>query len=51
MLEHLGQQEAAVNIVRAIEMTVEQGVLPVDLGGSGGTAEITDDILKNLKST
>ncbi|MBC8470084.1 MAG: tartrate dehydrogenase [Planctomycetes bacterium] len=50
MLEHLGQQEAAQTIVRAIEMTVAQGVLPVDLGGSGGTVEITNAIVKNLKS-
>jgi len=50
MLEHLGQQEAAQSIVRAIEMTVAQGVLPVDLGGSGGTVEITNAIVKNLKS-
>jgi tartrate dehydrogenase/decarboxylase/D-malate dehydrogenase len=50
MLEHLGQQEAAQSIVRAIEMTVQQGVLPVDLGGSGGTVEITNAIVNNLKS-
>jgi tartrate dehydrogenase/decarboxylase/D-malate dehydrogenase len=50
MLEHLGQQEAARSIVRAIEKTVAQGVLPVDLGGSGGTVEITNAIVKNLNS-
>lgn len=50
MLEHLGRQEAAQTIVRAIEMTVAQGVLPVDLGGSGGTVEITNAIVKNLNS-
>ena len=50
MLEHLGQQEAAQSIVRAIEMTVAQGVLPVDLGGSGRTIEITNAIVNNLKS-
>jgi len=50
MLEHLGQQEAAQSIVRAIEMTVGQGVLPVDLGGSAKTMEITDSIVQNLKS-
>jgi tartrate dehydrogenase/decarboxylase/D-malate dehydrogenase len=50
MLEHLGRQEAAQSIVRAIEMTVAQGVLPVDLGGSGETLEITNAIVKNLNS-
>lgn len=49
MLEHLGQKEAAQSIVQAIEMTVQQGILPVDLGGTGGTIEITEAIIKNLK--
>jgi len=48
MLEHLDQKEAAQSIVQAIEKTVEQGVLPVDLGGSAGTVEITNAIVKNL---
>lgn len=51
MLEHLGLKKAANSIVRAIEMTVEQGVLSVDLGGSAKTGEITDTIIKNLKTT
>jgi tartrate dehydrogenase/decarboxylase/D-malate dehydrogenase len=49
MLDHLGRKEAAESIVRAIEMTVEQGVLPVDLGGSAKTGQITDTIIKNLE--
>ncbi len=31
-------------------MTVGQGVLPVDLGGSAKTVEIADAIVRNLKS-
>jgi tartrate dehydrogenase/decarboxylase/D-malate dehydrogenase len=50
MLEHLGRQKAAESIVRAIEMTVGQGVLPVDLGGSAKTVEIAEVIVRNLKS-
>jgi len=48
MLEHLGEEKAATSIVRAIEKTVVQGVLPVDLGGSAKTSQITDTVLKNL---
>ena len=48
MLEHLGQKQAAHDIVQAIEKTVEQGILPVDLGGSAGTIKITNAIVKNL---
>jgi tartrate dehydrogenase/decarboxylase/D-malate dehydrogenase len=50
MLEHLSQQKAAGSIVRAIGMTVAQGVLPVDLGGSAKTGQIADTIIKNLES-
>jgi len=49
MLEHLGEEKAAESIVRAIEKTVAQGVLPVDLGGSAKTAQITDTVVKNLE--
>ena len=48
MLEHLGEENAAGSIVRAIEKTVAQGVLSIDLGGSAKTAQITDTVLKNL---
>ncbi|MBE0536287.1 MAG: tartrate dehydrogenase [Phycisphaerae bacterium] len=50
MLEHLGQPQAAGRIVAAIEQTLQQGVLPVDLGGRAQTRQITDAILKNLKA-
>jgi len=48
MLEHLGEQKATESIVRAIETTVRQGVLPVDLGGSAKTMEIAEAVIKNL---
>ena len=50
MLDHLGLKEAAESIVRAIEMTVAQGVLPVDLGGSAKTTDIADTVVRNLES-
>ncbi len=48
MLEHLGRHDAAACIVRAIEATLRQGVLPADLGGSAKTGQIADAIVKNL---
>jgi tartrate dehydrogenase/decarboxylase/D-malate dehydrogenase len=51
MLEHLDQMKAAGSIVRAIETTVKQGLLPVDLGGSAKTTDIADTIIKNLESS
>jgi len=48
MLEHLGEQKAAENIVRGIGTTVQQGVLPVDLGGLAKTMEIAEAVISNL---
>jgi tartrate dehydrogenase/decarboxylase/D-malate dehydrogenase len=48
MLENLGEQKAAENIVRAIETTVQQGVLPVELGGSAKTMEIAEAVISNI---
>ena len=50
MLEHLGQQKASERIVRAIEATIKQGIIPVDLGGSAKTSEIANAMVKNLQS-
>ncbi len=50
MLDHLGRQKAAGSIVRAIETTVKQGLLPVDLGGSAKTTDIADTVVRNLES-
>ncbi len=49
MLEHLGEKKAAQSIVRAIEVTVAQGVLPADLGGSASTMDIADGVIDNLQ--
>ena len=50
MLEHLEEPEAAEQIVKAIKLTLQNGVLPVDLGGSAKTSEIADAVVKNLPS-
>jgi tartrate dehydrogenase/decarboxylase/D-malate dehydrogenase len=50
MLEHLGEEEAAESIVRAIEATIRQGLLPIDLGGSAKTMQIADAVVRNLES-
>ena len=50
MLEHLGQQQAAECIVRAIEATIQQGIIPVDLAGSAKTLDIANAVVGNLQS-
>jgi len=48
MLEHLGEAEAATDIMNAIDNTCREGILPVDLGGKAGTDKITDAIIERL---
>jgi tartrate dehydrogenase/decarboxylase / D-malate dehydrogenase len=40
MLEHLGEKQAADLVVKAIEKTVQDGILTADLGGSATTADV-----------
>ncbi len=48
MLDHLGAEQAAGSIVRAIERTIARGVLPIDLGGSAKTSQVADAVIRNL---
>ena len=48
MLEHLGESEAAVKVMAAVDKTCSDGILPVDLGGKAGTQEIADSIIERL---
>jgi len=50
MLEHLGEGEAAARVMRAVTAVLAEGrSLTYDLGGSAGTAEMADAIIKKLK--
>lgn len=49
MLDHLGEQDAARSIVEAIETTVADGLLSVDLGGSATTSQIAAAVKDNLR--
>ena len=48
MLEHLGEKEAADNIMDAIDKSTASGVLTVDLGGNAKTSDVADAVIKNL---
>ncbi len=50
MLEHLGEQESAETIVKAIEKTVAEGTLSADLGGSAGTDEIAGRVADAVRT-
>lgn len=52
MLEHLGEDRAAKQLVRAIErVTAEGGTLPPDLGGSATTGQVTEAVCGALRAT
>ena len=48
MFEHLGEQAAADDIMKAVDATTIKGILPVDLGGSAKSDEIAQAIIDNL---
>ena len=50
MLEHLGEQQAADLIVKAIEQAVGQGQLTKDLGGTAKTSEVADHIVNSINT-
>jgi tartrate dehydrogenase/decarboxylase/D-malate dehydrogenase len=51
MLEHLDQEAAALNLMKAIEtVTAEGKTLPADLGGSATTSQVTEAVCEALKS-
>jgi tartrate dehydrogenase/decarboxylase/D-malate dehydrogenase len=48
MLEHLGLEEEAGRVDRAIGATTGSGILTPDLGGTSTTREIGDAVLARL---
>lgn len=48
MLEHLGEVNAANNIMEAIDASTSQGVLTVDLGGNASTSDVANAVIANL---
>ncbi|ABK13828.1 MAG: isocitrate/isopropylmalate dehydrogenase family protein [Methanothrix sp.] len=51
LLEHLGEKEAAQDVVRAIELSLREGrVRTYDLGGSSTTSEVGDEIARLVRN-
>ena len=50
MLEHLGEAEAGAALVAAFEAALADGVRTSDLGGTAGTDEFTEAVLRALPS-
>jgi len=48
MLEHLGEQEAARVLMKAVEQVTTNGIHTPDLGGSATTAEVTRAVCERI---
>lgn len=48
MMEHLGEVEAAKDLVAAIEKTVGESILTADLGGQTSTQEVADILIETI---
>ena len=51
MLRWLGEEQAARELHRAILTSFEEGCTTPDLGGKGGTTEVTDEVIRLMKGT
>jgi tartrate dehydrogenase/decarboxylase/D-malate dehydrogenase len=49
MFEHLGEQKAADDIMKAMDATTEKSILPVDLCGTAKTDELARAIIERLQ--
>jgi tartrate dehydrogenase/decarboxylase/D-malate dehydrogenase len=49
MLDFLGEQEAAAELMRAIEAVTASGFLTADLGGKANTVEFTDEVIAQIE--
>jgi tartrate dehydrogenase/decarboxylase/D-malate dehydrogenase len=48
MLDHLGEQESAARLMRAVEAVCRDGVLTRDLGGAAATGAVGDAVVERL---
>ena len=51
MLEHLGESEAALRLMKAIEDVCKQGIMTADVGGSSTTREVTDAMIEAIRTS
>lgn len=50
LLEHLGEEKAAMDIIKAIGHVTKQGIVTTDLGGKASTREITDAVVAEIQT-
>lgn len=51
MLEHLGEHDAAVRLMKAVEIVCAAGIVTPDVGGSATTRIVTDAVIEAIRSS
>lgn len=51
MLSWLGEEDASVKLLDAVERVCERGVVTADLGGNAKTADVTNAVCEEIKSS
>lgn len=51
MLAWLGEEDASTKLLDAVERVCEKGIVTADLGGKSKTAEVTEAVIQEIKSS
>ena len=51
MLDHLGEADASVRLMKAVEDVCAAGIITPDVGGSATTAEVTDAVIDAIRGS
>lgn len=51
MLAWLGEEDASTKLLDAVERVCEKGIVTADLGGSAKTAEVTEAVVQEIKTS
>ncbi len=51
MLEHLGEHDAAMRLMKAIELVCAAGIVTPDVGGNATTRIVTDAVIEAIRSS
>lgn len=49
MLDHLGENNAAIRLMRAVEKVTEEGIVTPDIGGKATTKEVTEAVCEAIR--
>jgi len=51
MLEHLGEENAAARLMKAVERVCEAGIMTPDIGGTATTQDVTDAVCNAIRGS